>query len=85
MLKTSSWTERQHLLWSSLCVEQEPGVVDQAAGDVGVVAVDGLEAGHDDLEQRELDPRGGQNCIFAAAAAGNEFTACTCWEHIQRI
>ena len=37
-------------------VEQEPGVVDQAAGDVGVVVVDGLEAGHDDLEQRELDP-----------------------------
>ena len=36
-------------------VKQEPGVVDQAAGDVGVVVVDGLEARLDDLEQRELD------------------------------
>jgi hypothetical protein len=28
---------------------------DQAAGDLGFVLVDGLEAGHDDLEQREPD------------------------------
>ena len=37
-------------------VEQEPGVHHQAAGDLGVVAVDGLEAGHDDLEEKEPDP-----------------------------
>ena len=36
-------------------VEQEPGVVDQAAGDLRVVVVDGLEAGHDDLEENEPD------------------------------
>ena len=36
-------------------VEQEPGEVDQAAGEVEVVVVDGLEAGHDDLKDRELD------------------------------
>ena len=36
-------------------VEQEPGVDDQAAGDVEVVVVDGLEAVHDDLEEKEPD------------------------------
>ena len=37
-------------------VEQELGVRHQAAGDLGVVVDDGLEASHDDLEENEPDP-----------------------------
>ena len=35
-------------------VEQEPGSLAQAAGDLGVVVIHGLEASHDDLEEIEL-------------------------------
>ena len=37
-------------------VEQEPGVEDQAAGDVGDVAILDLEANGDDLKEEPNDP-----------------------------
>ena len=57
-----AWGERSHSSYgaglnttAAYHVKQELGVHHQAAGDLGVDVVDGLEAGHDDLEKNEPD------------------------------